>query len=118
MTHLCNSRLLLLLSLTGMLILPSGCEKSEPAKATRSATGGVASGQPEVEAKLASADALDGKVDKVISRCAACALGMDGSSEHALETHGYTMHFCSSHCRDGFAENPDKAILGMKVPAK
>jgi hypothetical protein len=48
----------------------------------------------EVEAKLAAADKLDGATDKVVHRCPACKLGMDGSEKYALRTAGYTLHFC------------------------
>ncbi len=69
-----------------------------------------------VEAKLAEADALDGKTDKVVSKCAGCALGMDGKSEHALEVSGYTLHFCSEDCKTGFEKDTTKAILALKIP--
>jgi YHS domain-containing protein len=41
---------------------------------------------------------------------------MDGSGDHALQTHGYTMHFCSGECKGPFESDPDKAILAMNVP--
>ncbi len=99
----------------------SGCEKSEPGKASSDAAAKSSDqtvGVEEVMAKLATADAIDGKVDKVISRCASCSLGMDGSEEHSLEAHGYTMHFCTAECKDQFAAGLDKEIMAMKVPAK
>lgn len=70
----------------------------------------------EVEAKLAAADAVDGEVDKVVSKCPACALGMDGSGDHAFETAGYTLHFCSAGCKEHFSEDVTKAILALKIP--
>ncbi len=69
-----------------------------------------------VEAKLAEADTFDGKTDKVVSKCASCALGKDGKSEHALEISGYTLHFCSEDCRTGFEKDTTKAILALKIP--
>jgi len=72
--------------------------------------------QAEVESKLAEADELDGTSDKIVHRCASCALGMDGKSEHSLEVTGYTLHFCSGHCKEGFAENVTKSILDLEIP--
>ena len=69
-----------------------------------------------VEAKLAEADGLDGKTDKVVSKCAGCALEKDGKSEHALEVSGYTLHFCSEDCKTGFEKDMTKAILALKIP--
>ena len=69
-----------------------------------------------VEAKLAEADRLDGKSDKVVSKCASCALGMDGKSEHALEVSGYTLHFCSAECKTRFEKDTTKAILALTIP--
>jgi YHS domain-containing protein len=83
--------------------------KEEPAKAE-------AKTEADVEAKLAEADEVDGTVDKVVSKCAACALGMDGKAEHALKVSGYTMHFCSAKCKEGFEKDTTKSILALKVP--
>ncbi len=109
-----------------------GCEKSQDAPQpapqdelqpvpSASATGSDAaetgdSGEAGVEAILAKADAYDGTTDKVVSMCAACNLGMDGSQEHALATHGYTIHFCSPGCKGKFETDTDKAVLAMKIP--
>ena len=69
-----------------------------------------------VEAKLTEADEFDGKTDKVVSKCASCALGMDGKSEHALEVSGYTLHFCSEDCKTGFEKDTTTAILALDIP--
>lgn len=69
-----------------------------------------------VEAKLAAADALDGNVDKVVSKCPSCGLIMDGTSEQALQTSGYTLHFCSEDCKTRFDEDATKAILALNIP--
>ena len=69
-----------------------------------------------VEAKLAAADALDGNVDKVVSKCPSCALSMDGKSEHALVTSGYTLHFCTEGCKTRFEEDTTEAILALNIP--
>jgi YHS domain-containing protein len=60
----------------------------------------------------------DGVTDKVVSKCLGCALAMDGSSEHALETSGYTLHFCSAPCKTGFEEDTTKAILALNIPGE
>lgn len=72
----------------------------------------------QVKAQLAKADAFDGTVDKVVHRCAPCGLGMDGSAEHALEMEGYTMHFCSAGCLEGYSKDPKKSVMSMTVPGK
>lgn len=82
------------------------CEKAEPVKVDAAT----------VEARLAKADAVDGKTDKVVAKCAACALGMDGNAEHSLQAHGYTLHLCSADCKEGFAENVDQSIMAMEIP--
>ena len=74
--------------------------------------------QADVEARLAKADALDGTVDKVVSKCPACGLAMDGKSEHALEVAGYTLHFCSDQCNAKFAKDPTKEVLALKIPTE
>ncbi|MBL8755165.1 MAG: hypothetical protein JNK15_17810 [Planctomycetes bacterium] len=53
---------------------------------------------PEIDAKLAAADKKDGKEDKVVHKCAGCALHMDGDAKFALKVGGYDMHFCKDAC--------------------
>ena len=72
--------------------------------------------QAEVEAKLAQADLLDGEADKIVMRCASCALKMDGSSDHALKVLDYTLYFCTERCAKSFAENTTKAVLALEIP--
>ncbi len=86
----------------------AGCKQEEPKD--------PAAVQAEVSAKLAKADLADGKEDKVVSKCGACDLGMDGSADHALTVSGYTLHFCSAGCRSHFEEDTSNAIVAMKVP--
>ena len=54
---------------------------------------------------LKVADAADGVEDKVAHKCAGCALGMDGSADHAVEVDGYTLHLCSSMCKTYFSKD-------------
>ena len=103
-----------------MLAATQGCRKEKPAqkesvKKEVEAEKDVDT-KPAVEAKLAEADEFDGKTDKVVSKCASCALGKDGKSEHALEVSGYTLHFCSADCKTGFEKDTTKAILALKIP--
>ena len=72
---------------------------------------------PEMAEVLAKADALDGQSDKIVSLCASCALGMDGSNEHALPVGEYTMCFCADDCKQAFSEDIRQSVLGMKLPA-
>ncbi|QDV89549.1 hypothetical protein RAS2_06190 [Phycisphaerae bacterium RAS2] len=67
-------------------------------------------------AKLASADAFDGKTDKVVSKCAGCALGMDGSEKYTVQFEGYSLHLCNDACRKQFASDTVNAVLAMRVP--
>jgi YHS domain-containing protein len=70
----------------------------------------------KVEARLAAADAADGRVDKVVSRCASCGLGMEGDAQHASTYAGYELHFCSAECKQRFDADPAKIIA--KLPDK
>lgn len=72
--------------------------------------------QADLEIILAKADAVDGATDKVISKCAGCALGMPGSAAHAVKVGEYEMHFCSDDCKSGFSEEPEKAVMALQIP--
>ena len=61
---------------------------------------------------LAKADALDGQSDKIVSLCASCALGMDGSKEHQLHVGEYTMYFCRDDCQQAFSEGRPQVRIG------
>jgi hypothetical protein len=69
-------------------------------------------------AALAKADAADGKVDKVISKCLTCMLGMEGRPENAATYGKYTLHFCSTTCKEKFLKDQEKAVLALKFPEK
>jgi hypothetical protein len=71
---------------------------------------------PELEAVLAKADLVDGTEDKVVALCPACALGMDGSAEHAANAGDYTLHFCTEQCKDAFSENLTASLMAMALP--
>ncbi len=108
------------LAVAVMLAATPGCRKEKPAQ-KESAKKEVEAEKAvdtkaAVEAKLAEADEFDGETDKVVSKCASCALGKDGKSEHALEVSGHTLHFCSEDCKTGFEKDTTKAILALKIP--
>lgn len=89
-----------------------------PAQAAPAAPAAAPSLSPITEetlAKLAKADAKDGKVDKVVHRCAGCSLGMDGEEKWPLQVQDYSMHFCKQACLDRYAKDPAKAIAAMKI---
>ena len=69
-----------------------------------------------LKAKLAKADLLDGKEDMIVTRCATCALSMDGKPEHSTEVMGYTMYFCSDQCLKSFEADTTKALTELVVP--
>jgi hypothetical protein len=102
-----------------LLAAAAGCSSSEPVEEQVAAeVDAVVEEAPAVDAvsaKLALADMADGTADQVVTLCAGCALGMEGSAEQAVEVHGYVMHFCSEGCRKPFAEDPDTAILALVI---
>lgn len=109
-----QSRLLRIsLPLLGIMALAAiaGCEKSSP-PAT------AAPNPAEIKAKLADADAVDGTVDRVVAKCAICALGMHGSAKHASSFEGYSLQFCSADCKKLFDKDPIKTVAALKIPKK
>ena len=110
--------------LTLVIMLPAapGCRKHEPvppdsAKDEAKVEKDIDTDKTSaIETKLAAADGFDGKADRVVSKCASCALGMDGSSEHALEVSGYTLHFCTEDCKARFEKDTTSAILALEIP--
>jgi len=95
----------LAVALTAAVLL-IGCGKTT----TEKPTGAAALTPEQVETKLAAADLADGAADKVVAKCAACRLGMDGSPEHASTHAGYELHFCSEDCKTQFDHDPAKVI--------
>lgn len=86
-----------------------GCGKSGPAEAAASAAPVTVSG--EAVEMLVWADAHDGKVDHVVEECATCRLHMKGKESIAARVNDYTLHLCSSRCRDLVQRDPE-AVLG------
>ena len=108
------------LAMALVLAATPGCSKEEPAQKELAKEEGevdrAVAMKAAVKAKLAMVDKFDGKTDKIVSKCASCALGMDGKSEHALGVSGYTLHFCSEYCKTRFEQNTTKAILVLQIP--
>ena len=94
--------------MTFLFALAIACGSSESAPPTTSAKPLVESAVPEgpnpalVEV-LKMADAADGVEDKVATKCAGCALGMDGDAAHTVAIDGYTLNLCSATCKSHFA---------------
>jgi len=84
--------------------------EAEPAEPNAAAAGMT------LEEKLAAADLFDGTADHVVTRCASCNLGMQGSADHAVQIGGYELHFCSEGCAKPFQENPQQAVIAMALP--
>jgi|GEM_PF-2465405 len=101
-----------------------GCSKEKEAEAPKAPEASIAqkvtstAQKAEMVAILAKADAYDGKTDKVVSKCAMCALHMNGQPKHEFEIEGYKMHFCSASCLDHCKKDPSKALLALKIPDK
>ncbi len=121
-----TNKLGMLACLVGLALAGAGvgCEEKGPP------ADGISAGQPEatptvsaddaeVDTKvlgiLGKADALDGKTDKVVSKCAGCGLSMDGDPAHAAKIGEFTLHLCSVECKADFEKDPSKAVLALKV---
>lgn len=106
----------LCLGLAAAWLLAAGCNREESAGGVDNGATVSADSDAKVLAILARADAADGTTDRVVTKCPGCSLVMNGKAEHDLKAHGYTLHFCSGMCRDGFAGNLTQSILALKVP--
>ena len=93
------------LALAAFLVV--GCTKDNPSNQQAPAL------TSEVTAKLEKADAQDGTVDKVVSNCAGCQLGMPGKAEYSAKLGDYTLHLCD-HCKDK-VKNPTPIISQLKI---
>lgn len=69
----------------------------------------------KVLAALAKADEADGKADKIVHKCPACMLKMNGSAEHAATLGAYTVYSCAADCKAALVADPG-AILGRANP--
>lgn len=71
-----------------------------------------------IMATLNAADAFDGTVDKVVTKCASCALMMDGKPENKADVAGFEMHFCSTACQESYQTNAKGRLETLKVPSE
>ena len=69
--------------------------------------------RPLIKQALVRADAADGSTDQVITRCAGCALHMDGSADHNLEVGGFDLHLCSAACKKRFASDLSVSLASL-----
>lgn len=92
-----------------------GCSKTEVPATTKNSASQSGPGAATL-AVLAKADAADGTVDKVVSKCVTCMLGMEGKPEFAAAWGEYTVHLCSAECKETFTKDPEKALLALKFP--
>ena len=108
------------------VVLIAGCSNSEepaaaaePAAPAAAAEAQIPEVSPETAAAAApirmAADMLDGTEDKVIGKCASCALTMQGSEEFASNVEGYELHFCSKDCKDHFEANQTETLMALNV---
>jgi hypothetical protein len=96
-------------------ILLTGCGKTEEPSTSPVSTNQSDSAAAVLTA-LAKADAADGTVDKVVSKCVTCKLGMEGKPEFATTWGDYTVRLCSAECKETFTKDPEKALLALKFP--
>lgn len=108
------SRSLKLLALPAALALALvGCETENT-----NDNGAPAASAPLSEkavAALATADAADGKTDKVVEKCLTCQLHMSGSSDHVAKVGGYELHLCSPACKEKAEKEPEKSLLALEA---
>ena len=99
---------------------PATKPAEKPAAKKPTATKPKASAAPSaaVIAMLAKADAVDGKTDKVVSKCTGCGLTMGGDPAHASTVGDYKLHLCSADCKKAVDGDLSKAILALKIPEK
>jgi YHS domain-containing protein len=106
----------------GLAVLLVGCGGGETTPEEESSTTGsqpadeAAADAEAIATKLAAADALDGNVDQIVTRCASCALLMDGKKDHAVEYEGYTLYFCREGCKERFEKDMEGMLVALEIP--
>jgi hypothetical protein len=76
---------------------------------------------PRVLSGLAAADAKDGAVDQVVTKCSGCSLMMNGKKEHSLQVGDYVLQLCSGACKEYFAKDLEgnlEQLVALVEPAK
>lgn len=119
---------IVLVCLSVAVFAAAGCkQKAAEAEAEKDADTGASKPQvttigvpaetgAELEVILVEADKLDGKQDRVVSKCAGCGLAMDGNPQHVVRIAGYNLNMCSEHCAKTFAEHAVDAIKALDIP--
>ncbi|MEN0064854.1 MAG: hypothetical protein AAGA48_22100 [Myxococcota bacterium] len=75
----------------------------------------TSSPQPaSAKAVLSAADKVDGTIDKTVSQCSGCGLGMEGDPAHAVQHEGFELHFCSETCATHFEKDPDAGVKRLE----
>ncbi len=69
-------------------------------------------------AALAKADAVDGDLDNVVSKCALCSLHMDGSPDHVVTAGDYSLHMCSAECKSHYEEDMQGSLAKLADAVK
>ena len=95
------------------ILLACGIQSAEVTKSTVSTKPASGIDPAKVAAGLEAADLADGTADKTVHRCAGCALGMDGSAEHAIEKDGYTLHMCSAMCKAHYEKDLEQNLAKL-----
>ena len=72
----------------------------------------------ELRARLAAADAADGKTDHVIEKCVSCRLQMAGQPEFTSTVADYRVQLCSAGCKKAFESDPGKQLLALPAPGR
>jgi hypothetical protein len=93
-----------------LLILACSSEITAPAASAAPARGVLPQGPPPTTACLDTVDQADGTANRVVHKCANCALVMEGDPKHASTVAGYTFHSCSDTCKPALDANPGEVV--------
>jgi hypothetical protein len=98
----------------------SGCNpqaETQPKSMSASAPSRALELSSQLRDCLATADAADGKTDKVVEKCIGCSLGMSGDSKFTSTLGDYRLQFCSAGCKKEYDTDPEKALVALRAPA-
>jgi hypothetical protein len=103
------------LTLIALGLMVAGCGGYGPRQEEPTAENAMSPEELEaaVARLLVKADLADETEDQVVEKCLGCGLAMDGSLDHAVQAHGYEIHFCSASCKESADEDIDQAILAL-----
>jgi YHS domain-containing protein len=97
-----------------ILLACGGTSAPEPPAATPATEEtSTAHDSAKVAEALKLADLADGKEDQIATKCAGCALSMDGKAAHALEVDGTTLHLCAAMCKEHFSKDPEGNLVNL-----